>query len=416
VQAWAEKSWIVFCAIRQAAGKLAGAPKYTGELVTGWRIPEWRARANERWRRSPSGVVVVVMLWLAATVSLALVAVEMLLQQRSAYLEARDTRRYSVLARAYAPFMTESLHPQYLFFFPPTATERLAIGNSTCRIDRHGFREPGVEQAGGRRVAFLVGGSVAFGLFASADNATITSYLNRLQQDYFFVNAGVPGFNSTQELVRLTVELADYQPALVVALDGWNDLTLAREPDWIERGIPAGTPEAFPALEEQVAAAQSPWRDVLPEKWFPEISLRLAPRQDEEQAPPVPAARLNDAVERYTINHERMAAVSRSIGARFISVFQPLASLHRNIEAHRREEDPAAELFHQKVREKLSAAVEFHDMSRVFDAFFPVVPIGVPEIDDQTIFVDNGHLYDPGNEIVARELLKLIQRAPASTR
>lgn len=353
-------------------------------------------------------------LWLAAAAFAAAVVLELLFQVRSAYLHAHDQRRYSVLARAYEPFITESLHPRYLFFFPPTAAERQRMGNATCSIDAHGFREPGIEHARGRRLAFLVGGSVAFGLFASSNDTTITSHLNRLQQEYFFVNAGVPGFNSTQILIRLTTELADYRPALVVALDGWNDLQLAREPDWVTRNIPPGTPEAFPALEEAVAAAQSPWRHLFPDKWFPELSLRLGSPDDGAPAPPVPDARIADAANRLAINHVRMSAIAASVGARFMSVFQPMAPLHEHIEQQRRDRDPAAELFHRHVTERLAPAAEFHDMSRVFDARFSVIPIAVPAIEDDTVFVDNAHLYDAGNRIVAEELLKRVQRAPGA--
>jgi hypothetical protein len=367
------------------------------------------------WRQSRAGTVAILALWALAALATIAVAAEIALQKRSAYLQATDQRRYSVLARAYAPFMTESLHPIYMFFFPPTAAERRQIGNAVCSIDEHGFREPGLARAQGRKLAFLLGGSVAFGLFASSNDATITSHLNRLQDEYFFVNAGVPGFTSTQELVRLAVELADHQPAVVIALDGWNDLTLAREPERIERQIPPGTPEAFPALEALLARRQSPWRRVLDEPWFPELALRLRGRDEEPaETPAVPAPRLAEAASRYARNHLRMAAVARSVGARFIAAFQPLATLHHNIDPRLKDADTAAAAFFDLAREQLGADVTPLDMTRVFDEHFSTIPVGVPTIEDDTIFVDNGHLYDRGNEIVAQHLWKAV-RGPAGT-
>jgi hypothetical protein len=368
---------------------------------------------SSAWRQSRTGTIVIAALWLLAVVFGGAIAIEVLLQQRSAYLERHDTRRYAVLSRAYAPFITESLHPQYLFFFPQTAAQRQAIGNATCSIDAHGFREPGIESARGRKLAFLVGGSVAFGLFASSNDATITAHLNRLQNEYFFVNAGVPGFNSTQELVRLTVELADHHPALVVALDGWNDLTLARERKFIEQQIPPGTPEAFPTLQALVETAHAPWRTLFPGKLFPEISLRLGTNEADDE-PQVPEARVAAAANRYSLNRERMSDVSRAVGARFISVFQPFAGLHQNVPRAFADADPSAELFHKLAAAKPSS-VEAYDMSNVFDQFFAKVPVNDPSIEDDTIFVDNDHLYDPGNQIVARQLVKLIQ-APTPDR
>jgi hypothetical protein len=41
------------------------------------------------------------------------------------------------------------------------------------------------------------------------------------------INAGVPGFNISQEYLYLLTELARYQPDLVVAYHGWNDFGLS---------------------------------------------------------------------------------------------------------------------------------------------------------------------------------------------
>lgn len=369
--------------------------------------------ARLTWRRSRLGAVALAAVWIFALGTSAAIALELAFRVRSAYLEEHDPRRYTQLARAYAPFFTEHLHPQYLFFFPPTAAERTAMGNAVCSIDSRGFREPGPGHAGSRKLAFLVGGSVAFGLFASSNETTITSHLNRLQDEYFFVNAGVPGFNSTQELVRLTLELVDDAPALVVAFNGWNDLTLAREPEWVERRFAPGVPEGFPTLQRMVEAAQAPWRHLIPNDLFYELSLRLH-RDRGGQDPPGRSAdadaAIDRAAERYAVNQQRMAAVARSVGARFISVFQPLAALHRHVTGPLAGPDEVAERFHRLALAGRSAALETHDLGRVFDDYLPVVPVASSDIDDATIFIDAGHLYDPGNEIVARHLLRLIRQ------
>ena len=141
-----------------------------------------------------------------------------------------DYLRLGRLERGYKPFIVHHLHPLYLFFFPLEPADRLAIGNAVCRIDADGFREPGPRHAAGRKLAFLLGRSSAFGHFASSDATTITSYLNGMQEKYFFVNAGAPAWNSTQELFRLAYQILDYQPALVITYDGANDGALvARE-------------------------------------------------------------------------------------------------------------------------------------------------------------------------------------------
>ena len=52
--------------------------------------------------------------------------------------------------------------------------------------------------------------------------------------------------------------------------------------------------------------------------------------------------------------------------------------------------------------------LEFHDLGNVFDQHFAAIPTMNPDLSDDTIFVDSVHLYDPGNEIVARHLAGFI--------
>jgi len=139
------------------------------------------------------GRTLIVLTWLLALMVTGAAGLEVLLRVRSHWRppDAQGDRpKFDQLDRAYQPCDTFQLHPQYLFFFPLDLHERVALSNETCSIDAAGFRGPGPAQAGGRRLAFLLGGSAAFGSLASSDATTITGYLNRLQDEYFFVNAG----------------------------------------------------------------------------------------------------------------------------------------------------------------------------------------------------------------------------------
>lgn len=371
------------------------------------------------------GALVVLLLWLGVVVVGGAVAAECLLQIKSALglsLAAgprQSSNRFDRLVDAYTPFLTEHLHPQYVFFFPLTAAERMSMGNQVCSLDREAFREPGPQQAGGRRLAFLLGGSTAFGLFASSNDQTIAAHLNRLQSDYFFVSAGVPGFNSTQELLRLLLEVVDHKPALVIAFDGWNDITLGTEPTWMERDLPPGTPEGFPILEEMVRSAQSPWRSLTFEKFFPELTTRFnagaGSRPDTRR---IPDRFIDMAASRYNANLERMSRISALAEARFVSVFQPLASLHRSV-PRGFATDEAITRFHQQAIAHRPGTFESHDLGAIFDEHFTSTPVMEGDLQDDTVFIDDGHLYDPGNAIVAQRLLQIIRagapagRAPA---
>ena len=373
------------------------------------------------------GAVVAGLLWLAALALLGTVALEMLLRFRhsratvaAASVAAADTSRRANLNRAYAPFNVQHLNPQYLFFFPLDPAERVALGNDICSVDSAGFREPGPAHAAGRKLAFFLGGSAAFGHYASSNRTTITSYLNGMQDEFFFVNAGVPSWNSTQELFRLAFEILDYHPALVVAYDGANDVALIKPANSrTKTGYPAGTPESFEALENLVddilADAARPAPVSLLSTLLPELTERLRRfRQLPEAQEPVaalPKSVLDAAVSRYLRNQTRMHDLAVAAGARFISIFQPIAGLHRAVDPRFDPHDflPTAVRFHRSVVDQWPRSLEFHDFGNVFDQHFTSVPVAIDDISDETVFVDQVHLYDPGNEIIAMHVLQSVR-------
>lgn len=324
------------------------------------------------------------------------------------------------LDRAYEAFAVQHLHPTYLFFFPLDAEQRLALGNDVVSIDRDGFREPGPALRDGRKLAVMLGGSALFGHFSSSNATTITSRLNSLQDEFFFVNAGVPSWNSTQELQRLIFEIADLQPALVMTYDGANDGGLAgRGSTRRDFVFPPGTPESFDDLEAWVDDLRTDAFFFRMPEFFPALtSLRDryldAMRVMEDEEPTViTESDVADAARTYLTNQRRMAELSRAIGARFISVYQPVAGLHRNVPAAWREGGPNDEPFHRYVARE-TRGYEFHDLAAMFDAHFTSIPVAGADITDDTIFVDGVHLYDRGSELVARRLMEIVRTPPSS--
>ncbi len=368
-----------------------------------------------------TGRAVLVLLWLLAGVVVTATGLELLLKARSHWhpLQAlTDATPISHrLERTYAPFGVLHLHPQYFFFFPRDPAERVALSNTTCSIDADGFRGPGPARAGGRQLAFLLGGSAAFGYMASSDATTITGYLNRLQDKYFFVNAGVPSWNSTQEMFRVAFQILDYRPALIVTYDGGNDAQLidffGRTPDYS-----AGIPEDFDTLSALIdeRGSASPRRAVitLAAYLFPELNERVDKAfgrvREPDRSEPLSEGVLQAGGARYLSNLTRMRDLATAQGARFVAVFQPVAQLHRHLgPGPPIESFDVIERFHTAVLHQPPQKLEFHDLGDVFDQYYGAIPIMNPDITDETVFIDQVHLYDPGNEVIARHLARLIR-------
>jgi hypothetical protein len=233
------------------------------------------------------GRAVIGLVWAALVAVCGAIVLEALLALRERSGAAAESApaasgrpRYDRLHAAYLPFAIQHLHPIYLCFFPLDPAQRAALSNEVVHLDGEGFRGGGPEQAGGRALGFLLGGSTAFGHFASSDAATITGHLNALQPDAFVVNADVPSWNSTQELARLTHQILAYQPALIVSFDGANEVGILAQYHALGLEEPPGTPENFDLLQALVDDIRQPnrVRGRVADRLFPHLASALRGR------------------------------------------------------------------------------------------------------------------------------------------
>lgn len=99
-------------------------------------------------------------------------------------------------------------------------------------INSFGFRgkEFSREKEKGVYRIIAIGDSCTFGVGVSSDEYTypvlLEKKLNRRLKDKKIevINAGVPGYLCLQSLISFDVELADYQPDMVILYTGWKDL------------------------------------------------------------------------------------------------------------------------------------------------------------------------------------------------
>ena len=205
-------------------------------------------------------------------------------------------------------------------------------------INSRGLRaDENIEHDPSPKIVFL-GGSAAFGFGARTDQETIPYLLEQSLKPYRVLNAGVVGFHSGQELTYLVTELIDYEPAVVVAYDGFNDLfdsihTAHRK----DRGD-LGFNSNFFALEDrlllnyqaQISLSRSlgrsfepllfksqAFRRVMLRKYQASYQSRIVFRKD----------LFGPLVSTYANNLRKMALFSGASGARFIVIFQPGLSL-----------------------------------------------------------------------------------------
>jgi lysophospholipase L1-like esterase len=298
---------------------------------------------------------------------------------------------------------------------------------AAVNINSRGLRaEEGAELDSRPKIIFL-GGSAAFGLGAETDQDTIPAILQQSIKSHRVLNAGVIGFQSGQELTYLVTQLIDYQPAIVVAYDGWNDVfDVANGPqrDLNDLGFNGN----FYSLEYQLVlnyqTEVSPDQSLLrligatssKSLVLTRFARAISTHQRQEaitaqastnQARLRDKAVLNSVVSTYVNNVRKMALFSRASGARFVLVLQPEIGQRLNATAEEKQLLSASQIGNFPYRDS------FPSLYRAFltEAKQQLTRAGVEWIDinesplyqasPTPLFLDPVHTNRRGNEIVA---------------
>jgi hypothetical protein len=284
--------------------------------------------------------------------------------------------------------VSESSGPLRLVLDPFTVYANYP-GRQTAQfsIDANGFR--GGLPDGDRPLAFLLGGSVAFGRGLASDAQLATTILNRSGSRFAFVDAGVVGFASGQELAHLVHHLDPFRPELYVLLDGWNEI--AEQLDQRnDLGVNRSFRELSRRLHEYTVSTDDTGTAGIP--------------ATEGAIEPSEATTLARIEEVYLDNLARMHAWARAREASFLVLFQPDAGARRNpVGAERLAKHRFLEQYHTLVQHAVafcrargiaccdvSARPEFQD-------------------DPRELFLDVVHLTPAGNEVVAGIIADLIR-------
>jgi lysophospholipase L1-like esterase len=294
-------------------------------------------------------------------------------------------------------------------------------------INAQGFRgrDWTLDKPPGAARVIVLGGSVAFGHGCTADDRTVAARLegglSRPDRPVEVWNAGVPGYDSAQELVLLVTEVLDYRPDVVVVLDGWNDFHHAGQ-------SAPGQPilrSPFVAFDEAAALSRSPGRALLrASAFYRSLERNLgdwARRSRDRTAGGGFGAYADrpDGLADYERNLSRLVRIVRAEGARAVLASQP--ELYQ-----RRGAVPAGE---QKVRDRIESgdapyaragyrayaegrypayidaarrAAEsndagYVDAARIFDGL------------DEAVFTDFCHVDDRGHQLLAEALAPAIE-------
>lgn len=346
---------------------------------------------------------------------------------------------------AYRPFKNMAIHPIYGSFF---SEELLKTENDVLKMDPRGFRGVGPENAGKRKLAFFMGGSSAFGWYASCDDTTITGFLNKFQDEYLFVNAAVPSWISTQEFLGVVFSLTDYKPDLIIFFDGFNDAVVSFDYKKKKKNYPYGTYCFYEKIDKKInGSGLSDLTNIIEYKKIMRMlsfsTLRTyitslsekrvcyrpqAPGLNPLPFPPKTETARNKvsnlipecrgAGDAYLKNLERIKLICAGNDIKTIFIFQPISILHKIMPEDKK--FPNENISNNYVIKKneftgfldnfrnyvLAEKFPIHDLSDVFDRW-------EAQGDIDTFFCDIVHLTDLGNKIIAQEILEIMKKEKA---
>jgi hypothetical protein len=294
-------------------------------------------------------------------------------------------------------------HPLYRFYWKMSRGHVIPRSNEVVSLDQNGFR--GTEDLvtktrNTKPLAFLLGGSAAFGYPASSNDTTITGYLNQIQERFYFINAGVPGFDSTAENMRLSHQIVEFKPELVISYTFFNDIQHALE----------GQTERTWGFVASLAPKSARLMQVA-EHHYP-FSIFL--KKDKPSQEDLESA-IDRQVDIFIDNQKRMLTLSLAKKFHFITVIQPMTQTHDKVTIR----GPYQDLFRRGVLRVLASDYCQRyclNYSGFFDSIFDIVPVAfqhftIPALDASidlrdVVFADACHLLDRGNAIVARKLVE----------
>ncbi len=214
------------------------------------------------------------------------------------------------------------------------------------------------------------------------------STLNK--QDLTIYNAGVGGYFSGQELLKLIRDCRELKPDLIISYSGINDMGYKME----------NYPFAFSFEKEIYKFA---YEDIVAnygrKKWRDYLSIV----QGITYGVPLQENRFNNWLK----NEELMYAVAKCYSANFVCFLQPAIYTKQNTEReksiiknhymqYKSDYSEMANLFRSEIKSIISKYSYIYDLSHIFD-----------EID---VYEDICHVNQEGNRIIAEEIIKVIQK------
>jgi len=319
--------------------------------------------------------------------------------------------------------------------FSPKPNQTINYKHGVLKINSLGFRGEEISPVkpdSTYRIA-LLGGSVGFNGYS--DSTTIIGFVEQLLEESInkekytnmeTINAAVPGYISTQEMLVLILKLVDLKPDLVIIFDGVNDWS----PFLTETRI--GYPVLFSNLEKAIAPSSfakvfnetiqlsslfshfKRWtlsivnlskkgaKKVLSAKTVEEFKIQSGLKMSFSEE------KKQKAIELYVNNHIKMEKICRGYNINCIHINQPNAVRKKHLT--KAELDSFNNTFGVNILLMESDAIAKMNILKEKDSFLFYDFGDIFDDEQGTIFKDICHFKDTdyANHLIAEKIVKII--------
>lgn len=293
-----------------------------------------------------------------------------------------------------------------------------------------------------KKTIVILGGSTVFGVGASSYKETIASHLQRLlnkkwPNTYRVLNGGVRGFFSYQEYVFYLNDVRKVNPDLVISFNGRNDGYLASKEsltDGFDTDYYIGNTGDYNRLTDssrQAATTKALGKltdglirgsyKILAQTHSGRLLAALksfGAKTVEKKSEIIPiynpsSKQVQKAAENYIYVMNLLAGALKDDGKEFLWVLQPTSTLYKTLSAEERKYlNPLPDYLRKTMDFKATLASFYHHVLK------NASPLDLTKIfanTSRTLYTDDCHYNDEGNQVIARELAKYIfenSRAP----
>lgn len=173
----------------------------------------------------------------------------------------------------------------------------------------------------------VLGGSTAWGSFATSNATTFAGFLERCLPQYKVINLSMGGYNSFQEFITLRLFGERLNPEIVINLTGYNDVWHGRNSRDIVLPYCWQTFQDFWDSQSYKGFLQYYWH-----YWFPVQYIRM--KLSTTTAETMPDTLNNVPVRWFNLTMELINAYCQIINARHIVILQPVRTPQSEIETY----------------------------------------------------------------------------------